>query len=436
MKIKIKRLLKENLNSYSAKEIEKARIAIGLLIDSTLTKPTLDVNTFADSEDQIDKDRYKWFRDNPREYIDSYSGFDPDDEEYDFEKEVKDNYGPVRDPKQTSLLYYLYKGVYFKDGKWNISNGLNIEAVIKEIQARASAFVDAIQEKQLLIDVFFADWKVVNDNVKKYVDKESQPSIVSTFMSKGAPGEFKTLTFGKFRRGAMYGTTNTKGVMGTRDHMYKGTREFDNIPDEHKPYFLFDYIWQTCYNYAQADGLKQSPAIIEPKLDDYLFSLNYQDGLTLDEERKDRASPHPLSVQMSKASPKQYEKIMGLVTPILQAMIHPDKKVDPYTKALNEMTDDEIMSQMEKDFDDVLNFAKQSLKGGYYPSGMITLLRLSDKVPMVLLDKFETKVNRTIKGMEMAGYLDENGDFTDKVENKDVVLQESKRTIKVRIIGG
>ncbi len=65
MKIKIKRLLKENLQAYTPEQIEKARLIISRLIDTTLTKPTLDVNTFADREDEIDKDRYTWFRDNP-----------------------------------------------------------------------------------------------------------------------------------------------------------------------------------------------------------------------------------------------------------------------------------------------------------------------------------------------------------------------------------
>ena len=61
---------------------------------------------------------------------------------------------------------------------------------------------------------------------------------------------------------------------------------------------------------------------------------------------------------------------------------------------------------------------------------------MADRIPDSLLDKFERKVMRTIKGMELAGYLDEDGEFTDKVENKDVVLQESKKRIKVRIVGG
>ena len=42
MKIKIKRLLKENIQNYTEEQIEKARIVIARLIDTTLTKPKLD----------------------------------------------------------------------------------------------------------------------------------------------------------------------------------------------------------------------------------------------------------------------------------------------------------------------------------------------------------------------------------------------------------
>jgi hypothetical protein len=66
---------------------------------------------------------------------------------------------------------------------------------------------------------------------------------------------------------------------------------------------------------------------------------------------------------------------------------------------------------------------------------MIQLLKYADKIPDVLIDKFERKLTRTIKGMEMAGYLDENGDFTDMVKNKDLRLHENKKRIKVRILG-
>ena len=132
MRVKIKRLLKENLQSYSDEQIEKARLVIARLIDTTLTKPTLDVNTFADREDEIDKDRYTWFRDNPSEFIDAYSDQNEDDEDYDFDKESK-SYGPIRDPKETSLLYYLYKGVYKSSGKFYIGNDNDIDKVIYRI---------------------------------------------------------------------------------------------------------------------------------------------------------------------------------------------------------------------------------------------------------------------------------------------------------------
>lgn len=44
-------------------------------------------------------------------------------------------------------------------------------------------------------------------------------------MSKGSPGEFERMEFAKFRSGAMYGDTTTKGIRGTRDHMYKHSPE-------------------------------------------------------------------------------------------------------------------------------------------------------------------------------------------------------------------
>ena len=83
-----------------------------------------------------------------------------------------------------------------------------------------------------------------------------------------------------------------------------------------------------------------------------------------------------------------------------------------------------------------------------YPSGMVNILRVADSLPEFLLDKFERKINRTIKGMELAGYIDEDGEFTDKVKDKDAgeltaikdgrlsTLFREHKVIKVRILGG
>ena len=434
MRVKIKKLLKENQSTYTDEQVEKARVILGRLIDTTLTKPSIDVNTFADPEDEIDKDRYKWFRYNPSEYIEAYADSEGSEMQFDaFDKEAR-KYTDLRDPKQTTLLYYLYRGVYKQDGKFHIGQGENIDAVLKEIRTRANAFVDAIGDYQLLTDVFCSDFASVRDNVDAFSSKQSESSIASEFMSKGAPGSFKRLQFSKFRGGAVFGTTNTKGIEGTRDHMYKGTPEFDNIPDEHKPYFLFEYLWMACYNLAQADGLKQQVEV--PPLDSFTFATNYLDGLTKAEDKASRDSVHPVSKQLSKASPQSYERIMGMVDPFIQAIMYPEKLVQPFQKPVSEMTDDEALDQMDVEFNQILEKTKQALKMDVYPSTMITLLRMADRIPESLLDKFERKINRTIKGMELAGYLDENGEFTDKVENKDVTLQESRKRIKVRIIGG
>ena len=443
MKVRIKKLLKENLQTYSEEQIEKARLVIARLIDTTLTKPTLDVNTFADKEDEIDKDRYTWFRDNPSEFIDAYSGYDEDDEDYDFDKETK-SYGPVRDPKETSLLYYLYKGVYKSGGKFYIGNQNNIDSVIKEIRSRANAFIDAIGDYQLLIDVFFSDFMAVKKGVTNHVSSQTQPSLVSSFMSKGAPGEFKRLQFAKFRSGALFGTSNTQGIEGTRDHMYKGSKEFDNIPDEHKPYFLFDYIWDACYNFAQADGLKQKNNVTP--LNSETFAINYLNGLTKAEE-KSRQHSHGAHVKaISQGSPQaRVELMMPLY---LQAFISSSETIRPYEKPVDEMTDSEIDENFSAPFSQDLDRTKEALKMGVYPGNMINILRIADSIPEFLLDKFERKINRSIKGMEMAGFLDESGEFTEMVKDKEVrdpqsikqgrvsTLFKESKTIKVKILGG
>lgn len=443
MRIKIKKLLKENSQTYSEEQIEKARLIIARLIDTTLTKPTLDVNTFADKEDEIDKDRYTWFRDNPSEFIDAYSGYDEDDEEYDFDKETK-SYGPIRDPKETSLLYYLYKGVYKSGGKFYIGNQNNIDNVIKEIRSRANAFIDAIGDYQLLIDVFYSDFMAVKKGVTSHVSSQTQPSLVSSFMSKGAPGDFKRLQFAKFRSGALFGTSNTQGIEGTRDHMYKGSKEFDNIPDEHKPYFLFDYIWDACYNFAQADGLKQKNNVTP--LDSGTFAINYLNGLTKAEEKSRQHSQGAHVKAISQGSPQtRVELMMPLY---LQAFINSSETMEPYDKPVDEMSDSEINENFSAPFSQDLNRTKEALKMGVYPGNMINILRVADSIPEFLLDKFERKINRSIKGMEMAGFLDESGEFTEMVKDKDVrdlqsikqgrvsTLFKENKTIKVKILGG
>lgn len=403
-------LLREE-EGYSKEEIEKARIAIGLLIDSTLTKPTLDVNTFIDPNDKMMRDSYEWFRDNPSEYIEAYS--DLEDGETD---NAAASYGPVRDPKETTLLYYLYRGVYFKDGKWNIGKGENIDKVIREIRARASAFVDAISESQLLIDVFFADWKKSKDEINKYIDKVSTPTQISHYMSKGSPGSFKRLEFGKFRKGAMYSDTTTRGIIGTRDHMYKGTKEFENIPDEHKQYFLFDYIWQTCYNYAQADGLKPTDKKVEP-LTDKDFSLNYQNGLT-DEEDKKMFGKGWIPDQMRKSP--EFKKSLGfIISPLNKALLNRDRKIDPFTKPVSQMSNMELINELEPEFTDLLKTTKEALTMNIYPSLFIDLLRIKELIPNELIEQKKAMYSRIIKGMQIVGYLDENENFTDMVEDKD-----------------
>tara|TARA_Y100000592_G_scaffold3293_1_gene4751 strand:- start:3213 stop:4547 length:1335 start_codon:yes stop_codon:yes gene_type:complete len=443
MRVKIKRLLKENIQNYSDEQIEKARLVIARLIDTTLTKPTLDVNTFADREDEIDRDRYTWFRDNPSEFIDAYSDQDEDDEGYDFDKESK-SYGPIRDPKETSLLYYLYKGVYKSGGKFYIGNDNNIDKVVKEIRMRANAFIDAIGDYQILVDVFFSDFNDVKKGVNRHVSSQTEPSLVSSFMSKGAPGDFKRLQFAKFRSGALFGTSNTQGIEGTRDHMYKGSKEFDNIPDEHKPYFLFDYIWDVCYTLAQSDGLKQKNNVIP--LDRGTFLINYLNGLTKSEEKARQHShgPHAKAISKAPASARVH-----LMMPLyLQAFLNSDEIVRPYKKPVSEMSDSEINDNFSAVFSQDLDRTKEALKMGVYPSGMINVLRVADSIPEFLLDKFERKINRTIKGMEMAGFLDEEGEFTDKVKDRDAGelsavkdgrlsdLFKEHKVIKVRILGG
>ena len=453
MKIKIKKLLKENQQVYTQEQADQIRVAISRVMDRTLLKPTLDTNTFADPTDDVDKDRYKWFRDNPSEYIDAYYG-DPEGEQD--EEPLQDiavgmkKHGAIRDAKQTTLLYYLYKGVYQKDGKWHIGRGENIDLVIKEINDRANQFIDAIGDFPQTIDFFFADFKKVEKMTHDYVDFASQPqSLASQFMSKGAPGGFKRLEFGKFTRDTAYQATNTQGLGGTRDHMYKGSKEFDNIPDQHKKFFLFDYIWLACLNKAQQDGLKPSGKIVPP-LTQEKFNLNYQNGLTQQED-KDMFGVGWLN-KVAQKSPKAKENITAMTSGMLIfSMLNPSIPIAPpnshllnnqqyknYTGdkvSLAQMNDNEILHFFTPYLDKLLNLTKESLKMNKYPSGMIQLLKHADKIPDVLLDKFERKVNRTMKGMEIAGYLDENGDFTDKVENKDISLQESKKRIKIRILG-
>lgn len=404
-------LLKENEEAYSKEELEKARIALGLLIDTTLTKPTLDVNTFVDPNNEMTRDNYEWFRDNPSEYIEAYS----DSEDGDIDT-ASASYGPKRDPKQTTLLYYLYRGVYYSDGKWNIGKGENIEDVIREIRARASAFVDAISDRQILIDVFFSDWKNIKDNTNAYIQQESTPTIVSSFMSKGSPGEFKSLVFGKFRRGAMYGATTTKGIMGTRDHMYKGSKEFDNISDEHKPFFLFEYIWQTCYNYAQADGLRPSSKNVET-LSPESFATNYQTGLTK-KEQNNLFGKGWIPELMKKAP--SFEKNIGfIIDPLSNALLNKDRKVANFSKPVSEMNSSEVVQQLSSPFERVLDLSKESLKLNLYPSGIIDLLRIKELIPLELINSKSRKFSRTIKGLKLAGYLDEKSQFTDMVKNKD-----------------
>ena len=402
MNITFKNIIKEVLKqmSYTPEETEKHRIVLGTIIDTTLSKPTLDVNTFLDPV--YHEDQYKWFRDNPSEYIDAYS-----DEEDEFDKEK--SYGPIRDPKETTLLYYLYKGTYKgEDGKWYIGNGQNIDSVIKEVRDRAMAFVDAIGDYQELVDVFYSDYKKVLDFTEKFSEKDEKSTAVSTFMSKGAPGEFERMQFAKFRSGALYGDTTTKGIRGTRDHMYKNSVELKNIPEEHKKFFSFDYMWLTCNNLAQADGLKPSGKKVS-ELTAELYADNYRNGLTVQERKNTFGTGWMTKLEMGSDLP-------FITNILLNSLLNDDAIIQPNTKPLSKMSNDEILDSFAQPFDDVLNLSKQALQVGSYPSGIINLLKIKEKIPDVLIKNKARKFNRTLKGLELAGYLTPDGELTDKVK--------------------
>lgn len=87
------------------------------------------------------------------------------------------------------------------------------------------------------------------------------------------------------------------------------------------------------------------------------------------------------------------------------------------TKPISEMNDAEIITYLKEPFTDLLNKTKQALQLGVYPSMMIDLLRIKDKIPEVLINSKRRLYNRTIKGLQMAGYLDEDENFTNKVKS-------------------
>jgi hypothetical protein len=132
----------------------------------------------------------------------------------------------------------------------------------------------------------------------------------------------------------------------------------------------------------------------------------------------------------------------------LQALINSSERMDPYEKPVDEMTDSEINENFSAPFNQDLDRTKEALKMGAYPGNMINILRVADSIPEFLLDKYERKINRSIKGMEMAGFLDEQGGFTDMVKDKDAgeltAIKQGKvsslfkehRVVKVKILGG
>ncbi len=399
MKITYRDILLETINemSYTPEETEKYRIVIGTLIDTTLSKPTLDVNTFLDPKSEFTKEQYTWFRDNPDEYIEAYS-------------DLGGTYGPVRDPKETTLLYYLYRGTYQdSQGKWHIGQEENIDDVVKEIRNRAMAFVDAIGDYQGLIDVFFEDWNNVKKFTEQFSKKSEQATAISSFMSKDSPGEFEKLKFSKFRSGAMYGDTTTKGIAGTRDHMYKSTKELKNIPEEHKVFFTFEYMWLACYNLAQEDGLKPSNKKASEKLTAQLYADNYRNGLTTKESKSMFGASYPVSGKLNDVS--------YMTNILLNSILNDDRVVGLLPKPVSKMTEEEIVTHLLGPFDDILEKTKQALQVEVEPTTMISLLRIKDKVPKILIDMKKTKYKRTIKGLEMAGYLNPDGSFTSKVKS-------------------
>jgi len=159
MKVRIVKTLNEQVekSNTAPMEIQQARISIAMKIDGILQRPFLNVG-----QEQL--------------VYNKNTG----------KMETK----KITDAKQTSMLYYVYKGIT-PDGQ--IGDQENVKEVNKEINTRVGHFVDELSnlEKKVLA----ADIDAILHYMAQQREMDQKETHQSTYMLKKAPGDFDSFNF-------------------------------------------------------------------------------------------------------------------------------------------------------------------------------------------------------------------------------------------------
>jgi|TARA_R110001583_G_scaffold8195_6_gene39635 hypothetical protein len=272
----------------------------------------------------------------------------------------------ITNPKETNLLFYVYKGI---DDNGALMDKYDVSAVNSELNQRVEHFITSLEG--IDVEVLSSDI----DNIIEYLTKdkspESSPSHQSTRMLKGAPGHFDAYVFAARSR-SIY-----KDTRAGKDFMLKSTPELKNIPDEH--HFLFS-MSNLMKRVKQA--LNAQPSTLIPPLDYETYDANYKLGTTTETIEGDKQPPSE--------SDKAYYKGVNDFFVIFYK--------DP--KNYEDLSDEKQFELMSEWFESLLYKIKDKLEDGKIPEEFMALEEISHNVPHIFFDTYGEAIESYIEAIE------------------------------------
>lgn len=343
MKVRIVKTLNEQVEKASSAplEIQNARISIAMKIDGILQRPFLNVG-----QEQV--------------VYNKNTG----------KMETK----KITDAKQTSMLYYVYKGIT-PDGQ--IDNQENVKEVNKEINTRVGHFIDELSalEKKVLA----SDLDAILHYMAQQREMDQKQTHQSKYMLKGAPGDFDSFKFATRSR-SVY-----KDTRAGKDFMLKSTPELKNIPSEH--HFLFsmeNMIGRLKNKLPKGDGTvtikrgDQTEVVKVPTLTPDGYDSNYTLGTTTTPETG------------MKADIEKDEKMYR--TFITKFYSNPDNYRD--------MTLQKQLELIAPFMESLLARAEQQIEKNERPNEFYDFINAADDVPEELFDLYEERIEKILDVIE------------------------------------
>lgn len=364
MKVRIIKKLNENVGSqkHVPMEIQQARISIAMKIDRILQRPLLNVG-----QQQVVKNKKTG------------------------EMETR----TVTDPKQTSMLYYVYKGIG-PDGE--ILDNNNVRAVNAEINGRIEDFTTSLSDVEKT--VLSADLDAILFYMAQQRSPKQRGTHQSSYMLKKAPGNFDSFGFATRAR-SVY-----KDTRAGKDFMLKSTPELKNIPREH--HFLFsmeNMIGRLRSRLPEPTGTVKVAGSLVTKTGKSFTDDEIAAGA-------DFSKPSVEEIKVPVLTPNDYDSNYTLGTTTMSTeredQVIKDREMEQsfvlkfYSDPNRDtgMTRDNEAEQMRPFLESFLKKVERELENNKLPTEMVKFSEISDNIPDEVYNPFEQRINDIYDKME------------------------------------